>query len=108
MQTKDLKLQELAHEICEEVKAAKEGGVLAVSYLDKRLAVSMGGDAGEMVLMLARAINNAPELADVLIGALKAAPLLDILEQNGRSSATCDCPRCTAERAAKKSNPNVN
>lgn len=106
---KDLQIQNLAKELSDEIKAnGNDGAILALTYADKRLAVSMAGTEPELITAIAKAINANKELGAVLEAAIAVAPIVGLLYGEGEDAAECTCPRCTAERAAKMSNPNVN
>lgn len=106
---KDEQIQTIVREIANDAIENKNTNAAVVfTQVDKRVSVSVAGTQADLVMLIAKAVSEAGTQAEVLEAGLLAAPLAGILFGKGKNVEVCDCPDCTADRAAKAKNTVVN
>lgn len=88
----------------------QDTAVFTASAVDGVVQIAAAGSPAQLVKLLARAINADEKLARIIGSALEAAPMLELFDMLGGKDdgEPCNCPNCTAERAEKLKNVNVN
>lgn len=101
---KDIQIQNIVRELSSE----KDTAAMAFTDIDGRIGIAVAGTPSDLTMLIAKAVSKNPKLGEFIEASLQAAPLVGILFGTGESTATCDCPKCTAMRAEKATDPSVN
>lgn len=85
--------------------------VIVLVMADNEVHAGVAGSPVELSKLVARTANADAKIERVIKSGLQAAPFMAIFEEARQmedDGKPCDCPACTADRAAKMANPNVN
>lgn len=106
---KDEQIQNIVRELADDhMKNGGDNAALVLTAIDNRMSASVVGKENDLIMLVAKAIAEAPDLAKVFEAGIAAAPLVELLFSKGQSTETCECATCVERRRQKATNPNVN